>query len=118
MDRSFGQSDLRDLDADADHRVGISFFVSKPDNTSRTAGRNPNVRPTGQLAVFDSAAPGNRIASLSRAEVFFLRPADRPDGRRELASLYSPYWQARLVAPTMADRIYAATRQNNLALGL
>ncbi len=110
--------DLRDLDADADHRVGISFFVSKPDNTSRTAGRNPNVRPTGQLAVFDSAAPGNRIASLSRAEVFFLRPADRPDGRRELASLYSPYWQARLVAPTMADRIYAATRQNNLALGL
>lgn len=109
--------DLRDLDAGADHRVGLSFFVSKPENTSRTAGRNANVRPTGQLAVFDAAAPGNRIASLSRAEVFFLRPTDRPDGRRELASLYSPYWQARLVAPTMIDHVYAATRQDNLTLG-
>lgn len=109
--------DLRDLDADRDQRVGISFFVSKPDNTSRTAARNPNVRPTGQLAVFDSAAPGDRIASLSRTEIFFLRPEARLDGRRELASLYSPYWQARLVAPTTADRIYGATRQNNLTLG-
>ena len=109
--------DLRDLDAGADHRVGLSFFVSKPENTSRSAGRNPNVRPAGQLGVFDSAAPGNLIASLSRAEVFFVRPEARPDGRRELASLYSPYWQARLVAPTMLDRVYAATRQDNLTLG-
>lgn len=109
--------DLRDLDANADQRIGISFFVWKPENTSRTAGRNQNVQPTGQLAVFDAAAPGDRIASLSRAEVYFLRPEARPDGRRELASLYSPYWQARLVAPTTVDRIYAATRQNNLTLG-
>ncbi|MGZ9075701.1 MAG: hypothetical protein ACXW13_07970 [Burkholderiaceae bacterium] len=110
--------DVADLDAGRDQRVGISFFVSKPDNTSRAAGRNPNVRPTGQLATFDAAAPGNRIASLSRAEVFFMRPDARPDGRRELASLYSPYWQSRLVAPTTADRLYAASRQNGLALGL
>ena len=110
--------DLRDLDAERDQRVGISLFVSKPEDTSRSAGRNPNVQPTGQLAVFGAAAPGNRIASLSRAEIFFLRPEARPDGRRELASLYSPYWQARLVAPTMADRIYAATRQNNLSLAI
>ena len=109
--------DLRDLDAGRDQRVGISFFVSKPENTSRSAGRNPNVKPTGSLDVFTAAAPGNRIASLSRAEVFFMRPVDRADGKRELASLYSPYWQARLVGPTMADRLYAATRQNNLILG-
>lgn len=109
--------DLRDLDVGADYRVGFSFFVSKPENTSRTAGRNANVRPSGQLAVFDAAAPGNRIASLARAEVFFFRPTDRPDGRRELASLYSPYWQARLVAPTVVDQAYAATRQSNLTLG-
>lgn len=109
--------DLRNLDAGADHRVGLSFFVSKPENTSRTAGRNANVQPTGQLAVFDAPAPGNRIASLSRAEVFFFRPTDRPDGRHELANLYSPYWQARLVAPTPIDQFYAATRQNNLTLG-
>ena len=110
--------DVSDLDASRDQRIGISFFVFKPENTSRSAGRNPNVNPTGQLAVFDAAAPGGRIGSLSRAEVFFSRPEARPDGRRELASLYSPYWQSRLVAPTTADRLYAATRQNGLALGL
>lgn len=110
--------DLSDLDPDKDQRVGISFFVWKPEDTSRTAARNPNVRPGGQLQVFTAAAPGNRIASLARAEVYFLRPDVRPDGRRELPSLYSPYWQSRLVAPTTADRIYAATRQSGLALGL
>jgi hypothetical protein len=110
--------DLADLDPSRDQRVGISFFVSKPENTSRSAGRNPNVRPTGVLAVFDAAAPGGRIASLARAEVFFMRPEARPDGRRELPSLYNPYWQSRLVGPTAADRVYAAARQNGLALGL
>ena len=110
--------DVTDLNATRDQRIGISFFVFKPENTSRSAGRNPNVNPTGQLGAFDAAAPGGRIASLSRAEVFFSRPEARPDGRRELASLYSPYWQSRLVAPTTADRLYAATRQNGLALGL
>ncbi len=110
--------DLANLDPDRDQRVALSFFVWKPENTSRSAGRNPNVQPTGQLAVFNAAAPENRIASLSRVEVFFMRPEVRPDGRRELPSLYSPYWQSRLVAPTAADRLYAATRQNGLALGL
>ena len=110
--------DVASLDPERDQRVGLSFFVWKPEDTSRHAGRNPNVRPTGQLATFNATAPGNRIASLSRAEVFFMRPEVRPDGRRELASLYSPYWQSRLVAPTAADRLYAATRQNGLGLGL
>jgi hypothetical protein len=110
--------DVANLDPERDQRVGFSFFVWKPANTSRSAGHNPNVQPTGELAVFNAAAPENRIASLSRVEVFFMRPEVRPDGRRELASLYSPYWQSRLVAPTTADRLYAATRQNGLALGL
>lgn len=109
--------DLADLDRDREQRVGVSFFVSKPQNTSRTAAHNPNVLPTGPLAVFDAPAPGQRIAALSRAEVFFMRPADRADGRRELPSLYSPYWQARLVAPTAADRAWAAVQQRNLTLG-
>lgn len=109
--------DLADLDRGRDQRVGVSFFVWKPENTSRTAARNPGVAPRGQLAVFGAAAPGQRIAALARAEVFFMRPADRADGRRELPSLYSPYWQARLVAPTVADRAWAAVQQRNLTLG-
>lgn len=39
-----------------------------------------------------------RIATVSSAEVYFRRPP-KDDGKVEYASLYSPYWQARL-APT------------------
>ncbi|GMU68820.1 MAG: hypothetical protein AMXMBFR37_11520 [Steroidobacteraceae bacterium] len=40
-----------------------------------------------------------RMLALSSARVFHERPARRADGRRELGSLYSPYWQARLATP-------------------
>jgi Putative Flp pilus-assembly TadE/G-like len=54
---------------------------------------------------------GNRdeLASISAARVFFARPFDkadktagkllRSDGAQEYASLYNPYWQARLTNP-------------------
>jgi hypothetical protein len=40
------------------------------------------------------------MRALSKAEAYFSRPADifgRGDGKTEYGSLYSPYWQARLV---------------------
>ncbi|MCW5573857.1 MAG: hypothetical protein KIT37_12610, partial [Steroidobacteraceae bacterium] len=40
-----------------------------------------------------------RMLALSSARVFHERPVRRADGRRELGSLYSPYWQARLATP-------------------
>ena len=39
------------------------------------------------------------MRALSKAEVYFSRPSKlwkRADGKAELGSLYSPYWQARL----------------------
>ena len=39
------------------------------------------------------------MTALSSARVFHERPTPRADRRRELASLYSPYWQARLATP-------------------
>ena len=44
--------------------------------------------------------------ALSAAEVYFRRPADAP-ARVEYASLFNPYWQVRLAAPTAADRAAA-----------
>jgi hypothetical protein len=61
---------------------------------------------TGRLRLFDRFA-GNRIWSLSAAEVYFRRPAGEAP-RIEYASLYSPYWQARLVEPSRAERAVAA----------
>jgi len=96
--------DLADL-TNKDPRLPITVFVYKPMNTSRTpgsinsAGRNPNIHPSGELDLFAAAdAASSKIASISTAEVYFARPDKRPDGLTELPSLYSPYWQAHLIA--------------------
>lgn len=39
---------------------------------------------------------GIELTSRAAAEAFFRRPHPRSDGRRELANLFHPYWQARL----------------------
>lgn len=43
----------------------------------------------------------------SAAETYFARPDARADGRRELATLFRPYWQARLSAVTPAEALLA-----------
>jgi hypothetical protein len=44
--------------------------------------------------------------ALSAAEVYFRRPPGAPE-RLEYASLFNPYWQVRLVAPSVAQRATA-----------
>lgn len=73
--------------------------------------------PAG-LATFDgpaeSAAPdyaGGALHALATAEVYLQRPAARADRRVEHPSLFSPYWQARLVQTPVAERqLVAASR--------
>lgn len=108
--------DLSDLDPNATQRTGITIRVTKPRASLRTSGGASIIQPTGRLAQFNADAPGSQLAAISRAEVFFERPVARADGREELASLYNPYWQVRLVAPTTGDKAYAAARQGGLAL--
>lgn len=48
------------------------------------------------------------LQSLAAAEVYFQRPVDRADGRREYPSLFNPYWQARLVEVSAAERLLTA----------
>ncbi|MFM1987646.1 MAG: hypothetical protein RJA99_603 [Pseudomonadota bacterium] len=47
-----------------------------------------------------------RLWALAAAEVYFRRPVDAP-ARVEYASLFNPYWQVRLTAPTAAQRATA-----------
>jgi hypothetical protein len=68
-------------------------------NIGLAAGR---MRPPDAFAGDD--AP--HLWALSAAEVYFRRPADAP-ARLEYASLFNPYWQARLVAPSPAQRATA-----------
>jgi hypothetical protein len=60
---------------------------------------------TGRLQLNESLA-GNRIWALAAAEVYFASPNDA-SSTVEYASLYSPYWQARLVEPTTSQRAVA-----------
>jgi hypothetical protein len=68
-------------------------------STSRLAPEVTSLVATGNLDVGDGTA-SNCMRALSKAEAYFSRPADlfpRGDGKAEYGSLYSPYWQARLL---------------------
>ena len=61
---------------------------------------------TGNLDVGDGTA-SNCMRALSKAEAYFSRPADifgRGDGKTEYGSLYSPYWQARLLPNDLLEQ--------------
>ena len=91
------------------------------------------VKTADQLGVFQQSVTGTRplgdttlrpgmmddqLAAVSAAKVFFARPKRdardftatqlfRADAHHEVASLYSPYWQARLTAPSSAALAFA-----------
>ncbi|RPH66940.1 MAG: hypothetical protein EHM83_02745 [Burkholderiales bacterium] len=60
---------------------------------------------TGRLRLFERFA-GNRLWAMAVGEAYFRRPPGAPE-RIEYASLYNPYWQARLAEPTSAQRAAA-----------
>ncbi len=59
----------------------------------------------GRLAM-PSAFAGGKISAVSAAEIYFRRPPQAPQ-KTEYASLYNPFWQVRLVNPTLIERAAA-----------
>jgi hypothetical protein len=59
-------------------------------------------------ATGSGAESATSLYAQSVAEVRFIRPAPRLDGRRELPNLYSPYWHARLAPMSRNERIAGA----------
>jgi Putative Flp pilus-assembly TadE/G-like len=59
----------------------------------------------GRLAM-PSAFAGGKISAVSAAEIYFRRPPQAPQ-KTEYASLYNPFWQVRLVNPTLIERATA-----------
>lgn len=108
--------ELRDFSSGADLTTGITILVTKNHAAMMTSGGMAQAKPAGDLALFDDKPAGAKMAALARAQVFFDRIAPRADGKTEIGSLYNPYWRVRLVAPMLADRAWAATKQGGMAL--
>jgi hypothetical protein len=45
----------------------------------------------------DIGSGGKAYVGLAASETFFERPTERGDGKKELASLFNPYWQTHLM---------------------
>lgn len=73
--------------------------------------------PAGRLRVNEALAD-QELAVLAKSEVYFSRPVDefathfhRGDGLAETGSAFNPYWQARLLDTSYADRTLALAIQ-------
>ncbi len=75
--------------------------VNRRSDDLHVTGRAAHAQPTGHLALM-GPGDGRSMAALSAVEVYFERLSARDDGREELASLFNPFWHARLVAPSTA----------------
>ena len=76
-------------------------------------------RFSGDFAMDPGSSYGGQIAALAKSEVYFSRPTDpkyfkREDGEREKPSLFSPFWQARLVKTSTTDRLLALALQQDI----
>jgi len=100
--------------------------------TQRIGGGMNNVHingPQGSPDLTDNLQNSDRLTSIAAARVFYARPdwntrditegnLPRPDRKHEYASLYNPYWQARLTPPdpAMTTLLYAAIGKPGLNL--
>lgn len=71
---------------------------------------------TGDLKTVHGSQHNDIIATVAKSEVYFKRPTllpyfQREDGLEEKASLFSPFWQARLVQPKDYDRFITIALQ-------
>lgn len=98
----------------AEPRTGVAVRVTKPWRATLTSQNAARATSSGRLALFDTG--DGALGALARAETTFERPQARADARHELGSTFNPYWHARLVAPTSADRRYARAQHRDLEL--
>ena len=97
----------------------LTIRVTKSAAAQRFSGGTSSVKPAGRLQLFDGTLTGAQSAAISSVEVFFERPDAgnaRHPGRRELGSLFNPYWQARLAPVSAAARAQAQLRQGSAQL--
>jgi hypothetical protein len=66
---------------------------------------------TGAMANHRPNLHNGQMYALGQAQVYFMRPEGRRDGRREFPSLYNPYWQTRLAPVDRTSRTISAAQK-------
>lgn len=96
----------RETDPDLERRnPSLRFAVSLTRDMAqlKTSAGTAVTKPTGSMDIFAGRLASNRMRAVATSEVYFRRPVARDDGKTELASLFNPYWQVRLVDSASAD---------------
>lgn len=81
--------------------------VRKLADTIRTSTTLSIGGGTGGQLYLEDGTEGSHIKVLSKAQAYFARPKKlfpRDDGKTEYGSLYSPYWQARLLPNSLLEQ--------------
>jgi len=95
-----------------DRSLDFVVEVERGRNTLATSDRALGVEGarlySGGNASQRPALHNDKLYAISTAQVYFMRPVGRADGRREFPSLYNPYWQVRLAPVSRSSRLAAA----------
>jgi len=89
----------------------------------KTVGDGPTINSDNAFYLDDSAIADQEIGAIAKSEVYFKRPLDlsyfsRADGNEEFGNSFNPYWQARLVETTNADRMFSIALQQKQTFGI
>ena len=97
--------------AKKDPRLKFAIRLIRANTQERTSAGQSAVKPTGKIDIYQGKEAKDVMAAVATSEVFFERYEARGDGYKELASLFNPYWQVRLIANSATDVATAVARQ-------
>lgn len=87
--------------AKMDPRVQFAIRVYRDADQTRTSDGRSAIRTTPRLNHYENGVKeglgGRSYVGIAASETFFERPTERGDGKKELASLFNPYWQTHLM---------------------
>ncbi len=95
-----------------DPRLKFAIRLTRDKTQTMTSEGRSAIKPTGRMGVFEGATAKDVLAAVASSEVYFERPEPRADGRKELPSLFNPYWQAHLSDNSAASVAAAVALQS------
>jgi hypothetical protein len=94
----------------------VGLQLDEDEFAAENYDEHPGAAPKGRFEL-DDAFAWDSMSAIAKSEVTFKRPLDldyfaRGDGYVEHGSAFNPYWQARLVETSHADRVIALLLQH------